>query len=128
MPCPSPGLWHPESAILTVLTARCLRILATSTVTVPKSKWTSAPKASFTVRVDPGWPEAGGGSRQQPALPHLGQCSEDSLHRCSLCPVFDVDSYVRQSGPLWTHRSLIATELPLDKICGLKLLELLTFP
>lgn len=70
-----PRKCHPDC----MLTARDVSVFYNITVTVPKSKWTSAPKASFTVRVGPrmarGW---WAGNRQQPALLHLGQCSEDS--------------------------------------------------
>ncbi|XDB55468.1 PREDICTED: WD repeat and coiled-coil-containing protein [Capra hircus] len=116
---PQGCVWHPESAILTVLTARDVSVFYnihgdSSQVKVDVSTqglihcacWTQDGQRLVV---------AAGSSLHS----YIWNSAQKTLHRCSLCPVFDVDSYVRSIRATVDSQVAIATELPLDKICGL---------
>ncbi|XP_057599508.1 WD repeat and coiled-coil-containing protein [Hippopotamus amphibius kiboko] len=116
---PQGCVWHPKSAVLTVLTAQDVSIFH------------NVHCDSSQVKVDINtqglihcacWTQDGqrlvvavGSSLHS----YIWDSAQKTLHRCSVCPVFDVDSYVRSIGATVDSRVAIATELPLDKICGL---------
>lgn len=66
--------------------------------------------------LDPRWPEAGGGSSLHA---YTRGRAQKTPHRCSACPVFDVVSDVRSIGATVDSQVVSATELPINKICGL---------
>ena len=116
---PQGCVWHPESAILTVLTAWDVSVFYnihcdSSQIKVDVSTqglihcacWTQDGQRLVV---------AAGSSLHS----YIWDNVQKTLHRCSLCPMFDVDSYVRSIGATVGSQVVIATELPLHKICRL---------
>ncbi|XP_026969519.1 WD repeat and coiled-coil-containing protein isoform X1 [Sagmatias obliquidens] len=116
---PQGCVWHPKSAALTVLTAQDVSVFHnvhwdSSQVKVDISTQGLIHCACWT-------PD---GQRLVVAVgssvhSYIWDSAQKTLHRCSFCPVFDVASYVRSIGATVDSQVAIATELPLDKICGL---------
>ncbi|XP_037669044.1 WD repeat and coiled-coil-containing protein isoform X2 [Choloepus didactylus] len=125
---PQGCVWHPESAVLTVLTAREVSVFH------------NIHRDSSQVRVDVNtqgrihcacWTQDGqrlvvavGSSLHS----FIWNSVQKTLQRCSFCPVFDVDSYIRSIRATVGSQVAIATELPLDKICGLNASETFDVP
>ncbi|CAK6434901.1 unnamed protein product [Pipistrellus nathusii] len=119
---PQGCVWHPESAVLTVLTAQHVSVHDLHC-------------HSSRVRVDSGtqglihcacW--ARDGRRLVVAVgsslhSYIWDGAQKTLQRCSSCPVFDVHSAVRAIGATVGSQVVIATELPIGKICSLKASE-----
>lgn len=125
---PQGCVWHPNGAVLTVLTARDVSVF-------PNVQWDSS-RVSVNIST-PGrihcacWTQDG-----QRLVVAVGSClhsfiwdsAQKTLHRCSLSPVFDVDSSVRCITATVDSQVAVATELPLDKICSLNASETFEAP
>ncbi|XP_006835365.1 PREDICTED: WD repeat-containing protein C2orf44 homolog [Chrysochloris asiatica] len=120
---PQGCVWHPKSAVLTVLTAQAASVfhnVHSDSVRVKAdidtqghihcACWTRDGQR-LVVAVD------------NSLHSYIWDSALKTLHRCSFCPVFDVDSNVRAIGATVDSQIAIATELPLDKICGLNASE-----
>ncbi|KAM8775364.1 WD repeat and coiled-coil-containing protein isoform 2-T3 [Rhynchonycteris naso] len=124
---PQGCVWHPQSAVLTVLTAQDVSIFHnvhydSSRVKVDSNTqglihcacWTQDSRRLVV---------AIGSSLHS----YIWNSAQKTLHKCS-CSVFDVDSCVRSIRATLDSQVAIATELPLDKICGLNASETLDIP
>lgn len=125
---PQGCVWHPKSAVLTVLTAQDVSIFHdvhcdSSRVRVDSNTQGLIHCACWT-RDGQRLVVAVGSSLHS----YIWDSAQKTLHRCSFCSVFDVDSYVRSIGATVDSQVAIATELPLDKICGLNASETLIVP
>uniref|UniRef100_A0A8C3VZW3 WD repeat and coiled-coil-containing protein n=1 Tax=Catagonus wagneri TaxID=51154 RepID=A0A8C3VZW3_9CETA len=116
---PQGCVWHPKSAVLTVLTAQNVSVFHnvhcdSSQVKVDINTqglihcacWTQDGQRLVV---------AAGSSLHS----YIWDSAQKTLHRCAFCPVFDLDSCVRAVGATGDSQVAITTELPLDKICGL---------
>ncbi|KAG8522520.1 WD repeat and coiled-coil-containing protein, partial [Galemys pyrenaicus] len=120
---PQGCVWHPKSAILTVLTAQDVSLFHNvhcdnSQVKVDINTQGFIHCACWTQD----------GQRLVVAVgsslhSYIWDSAQKTLHRCSFYPVFEVDSYIRSIGATVDSQVAIATELPLDKICGLNISE-----
>ncbi|XP_045142803.1 WD repeat and coiled-coil-containing protein isoform X2 [Echinops telfairi] len=125
---PQGCLWHPQSAVLTVLTAQDVSIFHdvhrdSSRVKVDTSAQGHIHCACWT-RDGQRLVVAVGRSLHS----YIWDSAQKTLHRCSFCPVFGVDSYVRAIGATVNSQVAVATELPLDQICGLNASEAFDVP
>uniref|UniRef100_A0A2K6U0C6 WD repeat and coiled-coil-containing protein n=1 Tax=Saimiri boliviensis boliviensis TaxID=39432 RepID=A0A2K6U0C6_SAIBB len=125
---PQGCVWHPKYAILTVLTAQDVSIFP------------NVHSDNSQVRADINtqgrihcacWTQDGlrlvvaiGSS----LLSYIWDSAQKTLHRCSSCLVFDVDSHICSITAIVDSQVAIATELPLDKICGLNASETFNVP
>ncbi|XP_063087794.1 WD repeat and coiled-coil-containing protein isoform X1 [Cavia porcellus] len=125
---PQGCVWHPKDAVLTVLTA------------CDASVFPSVHHDSTRVRVDLGahgrihcacWTRDG-----RRLVVAVGSClhsyvwdsTQRTLHRCSACPTFSVDSCVCSITATVDSEVAVTTELPLDKICSLTVSESAAVP
>lgn len=116
---PQGCVWHPKSAVLAVLTAQAVSVFPSVHGDIPRVK----------ADIDTGglihcacWTRDGrrlvvavGSSLHS----YIWDSAQKTLCRCSFYPVFAVDSYVCSIGATADSQVAVATELPLDKICGL---------
>ncbi|KAM6179175.1 WD repeat and coiled-coil-containing protein [Erethizon dorsatum] len=125
---PQGCVWHPKNTVLTVLTAHDASIFP------------SVHCDSFRVKVDIStegrihcacWTRDG-----QRLVVAVGSClhsyvwdsAQKTLHRCSFCPVFSVDSCVCAIRATGDSEVAVSTDLPLDKICSLNASETVDVP
>lgn len=120
---PQGCVWHPHSAILTVLTAQDVSIFH------------NVHRDSSRVKADistPGlihcacWTQDG--QRLVVAVgsglhSYIWDSAQKTLLSCSFCPMFDVDSAVCCIRATVDSQIVLATELPLCKLCGLRASE-----
>ncbi|XP_019506136.1 PREDICTED: WD repeat and coiled-coil-containing protein [Hipposideros armiger] len=125
---PQGCVWHPKSAVLTVLTARDVSICHNVHCDSSQVKADHGTQSLIHCAC---WTQDGqrlvvavGSSLHS----YIWDSAQKTLHRCSFCSVFDVDSCVRCIGATVGSQVAIATELPLDKICGLHASETLDVP
>lgn len=125
---PQGCVWHPKNTVLTVLTAHDASVF-------PEVHCDTA-----RVKVDIGtrgrihcacWTQDG--QRLVVAVgsylhSYIWDCAQKILHRCSFCPVFDVDSCVCSLRATVDSEVAVTTELPLDKICSLNAPEAIGVP
>ncbi|KAI5244273.1 Wd Repeat And Coiled-Coil-Containing Protein [Manis pentadactyla] len=124
---PQGCVWHPKSAILTVLTAQDVSVFHNVHC---DSSWVKANINTQGLIHCACWTQDGqrlvvavGSSLHS----YIWDGARKTLHRCSLYPVFYVDSSVRSIGATADSQIAIATELPLDKICSLNASETFDF-
>ncbi|XP_031211158.1 WD repeat and coiled-coil-containing protein [Mastomys coucha] len=120
---PQGCMWHPKDAVLTVLTAKDVSIFPNvhqdgSRVKVDINTKSRIYCACWTLD----------GQRLVVAIgsslySYIWDSSQKSLHRCSFCPVFPVNCSIRSITATVNSQVAIATELPLDKLCGLNASE-----
>ncbi|XP_060505748.1 WD repeat and coiled-coil-containing protein [Panthera onca] len=125
---PQGCVWHPESAVLAVLTAQRVSVFHSvhcdsSRVNVDIDTQGLIHCASWTQD----------GQRLVVAVgsslhSYIWDSAQKTLRRCSFHPVFDVDSSVRSIRATVDSQVAVATELPLDKICGLNASEIFDVP
>ncbi|XP_005400427.1 PREDICTED: WD repeat and coiled-coil-containing protein C2orf44 homolog [Chinchilla lanigera] len=125
---PQGCVWHPKNTVLTVLTAH------------DASVFPSVHCDSSRVRVDIGtqgrihcacWTRDG-----QRLVLAVGSClqsyvwasAQKTLHRCSSCPLFNVDSRVCSIRATVGSEVAVTTELPLAKICSLNASDTVDVP
>ncbi|KAF7650921.1 hypothetical protein LDENG_00118690 [Lucifuga dentata] len=101
---PQGCVWHPRLDVLAVLTKKDTSVL-------------------FSVRVDNRRIKAdikGSGLIHGSALhSYIWNDIQKSLVPCSFCPIFDVGGYICAIEATSQAQVTVATELPLDKLCGL---------
>ncbi|XP_077700080.1 WD repeat and coiled-coil-containing protein isoform X2 [Canis aureus] len=125
---PQGCVWHPKSAVLAVLTAQDVSVFPSVHCDCSRVKvdidtqglihcacWTQDGRRLVV---------ASGSSLHS----YIWDSAQKTLHRCSFHPVFDVDSHVRSLSATVNSQVAIATELPLDKICGLNASETFAIP
>ncbi|KAF5912985.1 hypothetical protein HPG69_008936 [Diceros bicornis minor] len=120
---PQGCVWHPTSAVLTVLTAQDISVFHNVHCDSSQVKADLSTQGLIHCAC---WTQDGqrlvvavGSS----LLSYIWDSAQKTLHRCSFHPLCDVDSYVRSIGATVDSQVAIATELPLDKICGLNASE-----
>lgn len=125
---PQGCVWHPNSAVLAVLTA--LDVSICHDIHCDSSRVKADRNAQGLIHCAC-WTQDGqrlvvaaGSSLHS----YIWDRAQKTLHRCSSGSVFDVDSCVRSIGATVASQVAIATELPLDKICGLQASETLDVP
>lgn len=121
-------VWHPKSAILAVLTARDVSIVHNVHRGSSRVKAGSSTQGLIHCAC---WTQDGqrlvvaaGSSLHS----YIWDSAQKTLHRCSLCPVLDVHSDVRAIGATVNSQVVIATELPIGKICSLHASETFGVP
>ncbi|XP_068953441.1 WD repeat and coiled-coil-containing protein isoform X2 [Petaurus breviceps papuanus] len=121
---PQGCVWHPQKAILTVLTSRDVSVLHSVHCDSSRVKADLVKVQGFVHCAC--WTHDGqrlvvavGSS----LLSFMWDESQKTLHACSFCPVFDVGSHVCSVLATADMQIAVATELPLDKICSLRSTE-----
>ncbi|XP_052042121.1 WD repeat and coiled-coil-containing protein isoform X2 [Apodemus sylvaticus] len=120
---PQGCVWHPQDAVLTVLTAQDVSIFPNV------HRDGSRVKVDITVKgrvYCACWTPDG--QRLVLAVDsslhsYIWDSSQKSLHSCSFCPVFPVNCSIRSITAIGNSQVAIATELPLDKLCSLNASE-----
>ncbi|XP_028295585.1 WD repeat and coiled-coil-containing protein [Gouania willdenowi] len=112
-------VWHPKLDILAVLTKRDASVLFS--VRVDNRRLKADIKCSGLIHCAC-WTKDG--TRLVVALgsalySYIWNDIQKSLVSCSFCPIFDVGSYICAIGTTGETQVAVATELPLDKLCGL---------
>lgn len=122
---PQGCVWHPKSAILTLLTAQDVSLF--HNVSCDSSQVKADINTQGLIHCAC-WTQDGqrlvvavGSSLHS----YIWDNSHKTLQQCSFYPVFEVDSYIRSIESTVDSQLAIATELPLDKICGLNASETL---
>ncbi|GAB1297279.1 WD repeat and coiled-coil-containing protein [Apodemus speciosus] len=120
---PQGCVWHPQDAVLAVLTAQDVSIFPNvhrdgSRVKVDITAKGRVYCACWTLD----------GQRLVVAIDsslhsYIWDSSQKSLHSCSFCPVFPVNCSIRSITATVNSQVAIATELPLDKLCSLNASE-----
>ncbi|XP_059516423.1 WD repeat and coiled-coil-containing protein isoform X1 [Myotis daubentonii] len=125
---PQGCVWHPQSAVLTVLTARDVSIV--HNVHCGDSRVKADGSAQGLIHCAC-WTQDGqrllvavGSSLHS----YIWDSAQKTLQRCSFCPVLDVRSDVRSIGAAVDSQVVLATELPIGKICGLNAAETFGVP
>ncbi|XP_066090874.1 WD repeat and coiled-coil-containing protein isoform X1 [Saccopteryx bilineata] len=125
---PQGCVWHPQSAVLTVLTTQDVSIFHNVHYDSSRVKVDSNTQGLIHCAC---WTQdsqrlvvAIGSSLHS----YIWDSAQKTLHKCSFCSVFDVDSCVRSIRATLGSQVAIATELPLDKICGLSASETFDVP
>ncbi|XP_072506745.1 WD repeat and coiled-coil-containing protein isoform X2 [Notamacropus eugenii] len=121
---PQGCVWHPQKAILTVLTSRDVSILHSVHCDNSRVKADLVKVQGFVHCAC--WTLDG-----QRLVVAVGSAlhsfmwddSQKTLHACSFCPVFDVGSHICSVLATVDVQIAVATELPLDKICSLHSME-----
>ncbi|XP_054557299.1 WD repeat and coiled-coil-containing protein isoform X2 [Talpa occidentalis] len=120
---PQGCVWHPKSAILTVLTAQDVSLYHNVHCDSSQVKADINTQGFIHCAC---WTQDGqrlvvavGSSLHS----YMWDSVQKTLHKCSFYPVFEVDSYIRSIGATVDSQVTVATELPLDKICGLNAAE-----
>ncbi|XP_025723595.1 WD repeat and coiled-coil-containing protein [Callorhinus ursinus] len=125
---PQGCVWHPKSPVLAVLTAQDVSVLPSVYGDGPRVKADVNTRGLIHCAC---WTQDGrrlvvavGSSLHS----YIWDSAQKTLRRCSFYPVFAVDSYVRSIGATADSQVAVATELPLDKICGLNASETFDVP
>ncbi|XP_069350665.1 WD repeat and coiled-coil-containing protein [Eulemur rufifrons] len=122
---PQGCLWHPKNAILTVLTAQDVSVFPN--IHCHSSRVKADINTQSCIRCAC-WTQDG--QRLVVAVGstlhfYIWDSAQKTLQKYSLCPVFDVDSCICSISATVDSQVAIATELPLDKICGFNASEIL---
>ncbi|NXH98293.1 WDCP protein, partial [Pachycephala philippinensis] len=121
-PCPvlpQGCVWHPSKEVLAVLTTRDASVLPS--VHLNNSKINADIKGSGLIHCAC-WTKEGDrlvvgvGSALHS---YIWDDAQKTLNACSFCPIFDVGGYICVVEATQNLQVAVATELPLDKICGL---------
>ncbi|XP_058143668.1 WD repeat and coiled-coil-containing protein [Dasypus novemcinctus] len=120
---PQGCVWHPESAILTVLTAQDVSVFHNVRCDSSRVKVDIDTQGRIHCAC---WTQ--GGQRLVVAVgsslhSYIWDSAQKTLRRCSFCPVLHVDSHIRSIRATVDSQVAVATELPLDRICGLNASE-----
>ncbi|CAK6962677.1 WD repeat and coiled-coil-containing protein [Scomber scombrus] len=112
-------VWHPKQDMLAVLTKRDISVLFS--VRVDNRRIKADIKGSGLIHCAC-WTKDG--TRLVVAIgsalhSYIWNDIQKSLVACSFCPIFDVGSYICAIETTGEAQVAVATELPLDKICGL---------
>ncbi|MBN3283869.1 WDCP protein, partial [Polyodon spathula] len=112
-------VWHPKKDVLAVLTKKDASILFT--VRTDNRRVKADIKASGLIHCAC-WTKDG--TRLVVAIgsalhSYIWNDIQKSLSACSFCPIFDVGGYICAIESTMDAQVAVATELPLDKICGL---------
>lgn len=112
-------VWHPKLDILAVLTKRDTSVLFS--VRVDNRRTKADVKGSGLIHCAC-WTKDG--TRLVVAIgsalhSYIWNDIQKSLVACSFCPIFDVGGYICAIEPTGEAQVAVATELPLDKLCGL---------
>ncbi|NXE51398.1 WDCP protein, partial [Casuarius casuarius] len=116
---PQGCVWHPKKEILAVLTTRDASVL--HSVHLNSSRIKADIKGSGLIHCAC-WTKEGNrlvvgvGSALHS---YIWDDAQKTLNACSFCPVFDVGGYICAVEATLNFQVAVATELPLDKICGL---------
>ncbi|NXP55543.1 WDCP protein, partial [Heliornis fulica] len=116
---PQGCVWHPKKEILAVLTTRDASIL--HSVHLNNSRIKADIKGSGLIHCAC-WTKEGNrlvvgvGSALHS---YIWDDAHKTLNACSFCPIFDVGGYICAVEATLHFQVAVATELPLDKICGL---------
>ncbi|KAM9383036.1 WD repeat and coiled-coil-containing protein-like [Phaethornis superciliosus] len=116
---PQGCVWHPKKEILAVLTTRDASVL--HSVHLNNSRIKADIKGSGLIHCAC-WTKEGNrlvvgvGSALHS---YIWDDAQKTLNPCSFCPVFDVGGYICAVEATLDFQVAVATELPLDKICGL---------
>ncbi|KAM9016571.1 WD repeat and coiled-coil-containing protein [Ara ararauna] len=116
---PQGCVWHPKKEILAVLTAQDASVL--HSVHLNSSRVNADIKGSGLIHCAC-WTKEGNrlvvgvGSALHS---YIWDDAQKTLSACSFCPIFDVGGYVCALEATLNFQVAVATELPLDKICGL---------
>ncbi|KFO98512.1 WD repeat-containing protein C2orf44, partial [Calypte anna] len=116
---PQGCVWHPKKEILAVLTTRDASVL--HSVHLNNSRIKADIKGSGLIHCAC-WTKEG--NRLVVAVgsalhSYIWDDAQKTLNPCSFCPVFDVGGYICAVEATLDFQVAVATELPLDKICGL---------
>ncbi|KFP90710.1 PREDICTED: WD repeat-containing protein C2orf44 homolog [Apaloderma vittatum] len=116
---PQGCVWHPKKEILAVLTTRDASVL--HSVHLNNSRIKADIKGSGLIHCAC-WTKEG--SRLVVGVgsalhSYIWDDAQKTLNACSFCPVFDVGGYICAVEATLSFQIAVATELPLDKICGL---------
>ncbi|XP_019393670.1 PREDICTED: WD repeat and coiled-coil-containing protein-like [Crocodylus porosus] len=116
---PQGCVWHPKKEILAVLTKRDTSVL--HAVRSDNSRVKADIKSSGLIHCAC-WTK--NGNRLVVAIgstlhSYIWDDTQKTLNACSFCPIFDVGSYICAIEATLDFQIAVATELPLDKICGL---------
>uniref|UniRef100_A0A8B9Q3L1 WD repeat and coiled-coil-containing protein n=1 Tax=Apteryx owenii TaxID=8824 RepID=A0A8B9Q3L1_APTOW len=112
-------VWHPKKEVLTVLTKRDASVL--HTVRSDNTRVKADIKSSGLIHCAC-WTK--NGNRLVVAIgsalhSYIWDNTQKTLNACSFCPIFDVGGYICAIEATQDFQIAVATELPLDKICGL---------
>uniref|UniRef100_A0A8C5TDK2 WD repeat and coiled-coil-containing protein n=1 Tax=Malurus cyaneus samueli TaxID=2593467 RepID=A0A8C5TDK2_9PASS len=116
---PQGCVWHPSKEVLAVLTTRDASVLPS--VHLNNSKINADIKGSGLIHCAC-WTKEGNrlvvgvGSALHS---YIWDDAQKTLSACSFCPIFDVGGYICAVEATQNLQVAVATELPLDKICGL---------
>uniref|UniRef100_A0A8D0L9W3 WD repeat and coiled-coil-containing protein n=1 Tax=Sphenodon punctatus TaxID=8508 RepID=A0A8D0L9W3_SPHPU len=116
---PQGCVWHPKKDILAVLTKRDASVL--HAVRSDNSRVKADIKSSGLIHCAC-WTKDG--NRLVVAIgsalhSYIWDDIQKMLNACSFCPIFDVGGYICAIEATLNFQIAVATELPLDKICGL---------
>uniref|UniRef100_A0A8B9BCM0 WD repeat and coiled-coil-containing protein n=1 Tax=Anser brachyrhynchus TaxID=132585 RepID=A0A8B9BCM0_9AVES len=112
-------VWHPKQEVLAVLTKRDASVL--HAVRTDNSRVKADIKSSGLIHCAC-WTKDG--NRLVVAIgsalhSYIWDDAQKTLNVCSFCPVFDVGGYICTMEATLDFQIAVATELPLDNICGL---------
>ncbi|KAK1170340.1 WD repeat and coiled-coil-containing protein-like [Acipenser oxyrinchus oxyrinchus] len=112
-------VWHPKKDVLAILTKKDASVLFT--VRTDNRRVKADIKASGLIHCAC-WTKDG--TRLVVAIgsalhSYIWNDIQKSLSPCSFCPIFDVGGYICAIESTMDAQVAVATELPLDKICGL---------
>ncbi|KAI1241276.1 hypothetical protein IHE44_0009751 [Lamprotornis superbus] len=116
---PQGCVWHPSKEVLAVLTTRDASVLPS--VHLSNSRINADIKGSGLIHCAC-WTKEGNrlvvgvGSALHS---YIWDDAQGTLSACSFCPIFDVGGYICAVEATQNLQVAVATELPLDKICGL---------
>ncbi|NWH29552.1 WDCP protein, partial [Chloropsis hardwickii] len=116
---PQGCVWHPSKEVLAVLTTRDASVLPS--VHLNNSRVNADIKGSGLIHCAC-WTKEGDrlvvgvGSALHS---YIWDDAQKTLTACSFCPIFDVGGYICAVEATQNLQVAVATELPLDKICGL---------
>ncbi|NXB79471.1 WDCP protein, partial [Donacobius atricapilla] len=116
---PQGCVWHPSKEVLAVLTTRDASVLPS--VHLNNSRINADIKGSGLIHCAC-WTKEGNrlvvgvGSALHS---YIWDDAQETLSACSFCPIFDVGGYICAVEATQNLQVAVATELPLDKICGL---------
>ncbi|NXO24256.1 WDCP protein, partial [Cisticola juncidis] len=116
---PQGCVWHPSKEVLAVLTTRDASVLPS--VHLNNSRISADIKGSGLIHCAC-WTKEGNrlvvgvGSALHS---YIWDDAQKTLSACSFCPIFDVGGYICAVEATQNLQVAVATELPLDKICGL---------
>ncbi|XP_052544228.1 WD repeat and coiled-coil-containing protein isoform X1 [Tympanuchus pallidicinctus] len=116
---PQGCVWHPKKEILAVLTTRDASVL--HSVHLNNCRIKADIKGSGLIHCAC-WTKEGNrlvvgvGSALHS---YIWDDAQKTLSACTFCPIFDVGGYICAVEATWNFQIAVATELPLDKICGL---------